>query len=319
MSTQSLIDVILPVFGLIAIGYLIVRLGLIGEEIGDALAAFIFKISLPLLLFRTLATLGWPDISPWPFWLTYFSGVAIVWGLAALTMRHVFRRDARTGVVAGISSGYSNLVLLGIPVVNQAFGQDGLVVILVLITVHLAVMMTVSEILTEAAERKDGLKDHEPDLVLLVRRVGGSLALNPFILGMAAGIAYNLSGLPFTGVAADLVDRIAGIAIPTALLSLGMGMKKYGVRGSLLPAAAIAALKLLVLPVSVFLIARYVTQLSPLYTSVVTIAASCPTGVNAYLIANRVGTGQALAATAITLTTAISVVAIGVWLTVLGV
>ena len=39
---------------------------------------------------------------------------------------------------------------------------------------------------------------------------------------------------------------------------------------------------------------------------------------NAYLIATRIGTGHALSATAITLTTAASLVMMGFWLTVLG-
>mgnify|MGYP003118529777 FL=1 len=318
MSTQALIGVILPVFGLIGIGYFVVAVGLVGDHIGDALAEFVFTITLPLLLFRTLATAGWPEVSPWPFWLTYFAGVALVWFLATLIVRKVFRRDARAGVVAGISAGYSNLVLLGIPVINQAFGQEGLVIILMLVSIHLAVMMTASAIQIEIAAQQDGLNTASFNLLTVARRVVVSLLKNPIIIGTLSGVAYNMTGLPLDGIPRVLIDRVADIAIPCALLALGMALKRYGVRGSLMPAAAITLLKVAVLPVVIFLIARYVAHLPPLYVAVATISATCPTGVNAYLIATRIGTGHALSATVITLSTAASLIVMGFWLTVLG-
>jgi len=318
MSTQALFGVILPVFGLIGIGYFAVAVGLIGDQIGDALGEFVFTISLPLLLFRTLSTAGWPEVSPWPFWLTYFAGVALVWTLATLIVRRGFKRDARAGVVAGISASYSNLVLLGIPVVNQAFGEEGLVIILVLVTIHLAVMMTVSAIHTEIAAHQDGLSKEGLNILIVARRVVIALAKNPIIIGTLGGVAYNATGLPFDGVPRVLIDRIADIAIPCALLALGMALKRYGVSGSIMPALWLTGLKVLVLPITVYLIARYVAHMPPLYVAVATIGATCPTGVNAYLIATRVGTGHALSATTITLSTAASLFMMGFWLTIFG-
>ncbi|MEW5423642.1 AEC family transporter [Amorphus sp. 3PC139-8] len=316
MSIEALIGVILPVFGLIGIGYLVVWVGLIGEEVGDALTDFVFKVSLPLLLFRTLATVGWPDESPWPFWLAYFSGVAVVWWLSGAIIRRGFGRDARAAVVAGMSAGYSNIVLLGVPVVNQAYGDEGLVVILVLVSVHLSVMMTASAVQTELAQQRDGLSQERIDPMGIARRVLLALIQNPIILGTLAGALFSASGFAFEGVPRTLVDRIADIAIPSALLALGMGLRRYGLRGSIGPALAISVLKLFVLPAIVFVMARYVVQLPPLYVAVATLVAGCPTGVNAYLIAARIGTGQALSATAITVTTAGSVLTIGLWLAV---
>ena len=46
----------------------------------------------------------------------------------------------------------------------------------------------------------------------------------------------------------------------------------------------------------------------------IVIAAGCPTGVNTYLVASRFKTGEGLASSAITLTTALAVVTISFWL-----
>jgi predicted permease len=52
------------------------------------------------------------------------------------------------------------------------------------------------------------------------------------------------------------------------------------------------------------------------WAKAIVIAAACPTGVNAWLVASRFGTGQALASNSITLTTGLSVVTVAAWLTI---
>ncbi|HQF32010.1 MAG TPA: AEC family transporter, partial [Hyphomicrobiales bacterium] len=132
---QQIVDVILPVFGLIAIGYLTAATRLLSENVGDALGDFVFTIAVPLLIFRTLATADFAGAAPWPLWIAYFTGVAVSWGLALAVIRLGFGRDARAGVIAGVSSSFSNLVLVGTPLVMTAFGEEGLVPIFLVVSV----------------------------------------------------------------------------------------------------------------------------------------------------------------------------------------
>jgi predicted permease len=55
-------------------------------------------------------------------------------------------------------------------------------------------------------------------------------------------------------------------------------------------------------------------HLPPAWAKGIVIAAGCPTGVNAYLVANRFKTGEGMASSAITITTALAVVTISFWL-----
>ncbi|MEM8664351.1 MAG: AEC family transporter, partial [Pseudomonadota bacterium] len=147
-----------------------------------------------------------------------------------------------------------------------------------------------------------------------LRRVVVSLLKNPFIVAILAGIAFRTTGLPLEGVSRTVIDSVSDTAIPLALIALGMSLRKYGVRGNVLPAIAIGSVKLAVMPVVVFLLARYVFDLPPIATAVAVVCAACPTGANAYLMANRFQTGLALSANAITLTTAAAVITLGAWL-----
>ena len=76
------IGVILPAFGLIAVGFLALRTGLVSPRAGDGLSEFVYTLAVPCLIFRTLARAEVPDVQPWGYWIAYFAGVAIVWALA---------------------------------------------------------------------------------------------------------------------------------------------------------------------------------------------------------------------------------------------
>ncbi len=289
--------VVLPVFGFIALGYVSVAARLVPAAAGDGLAAFVFTIALPLLLFRALGTLALPDVSPWAFWAAYFAGVVVNIIIGIVVTRGLFGRDAKAGVIGGMSAAYGNLVMVGTPLIEEAFGDPGLVVILMLVAIHLPIMMVISAFLIETAEAE------EPRLGATIARVARELVKNPLIIGILAGLAFRMTGLPLTGPVRSVVDGIAGTATPLALVCLGMTLNRYGIRGNVAPGFVLGLAKLVLMPVVVYLVAVPLLDLPTLVAAVAVVSAACPTGANAFLIASRFNTGHALAANTITLTT----------------
>ncbi len=312
---QSLVDVILPVFGLIALGYSVAFFRILRMDVGEALGDFVFTIAVPLLIFRTLATAHFPPVSPWPLWLSYFAAVIIVWLLGDRLVRHLFGRDERAGVVAGMSAGFSNLVLIGIPLVLTAFGEEGSVPLFVLISVHLPIFMVASSLLIDRLERREKKTPATP--LALARSIGKGLLANPIVIGILAGGLWRLAGLPVDGLPKVLIDKLAATAAPCALFALGMALRRYGIRGNLAPSLILSLLKVAVLPALVWTLTSTLTDLPLLWIKVVTIAAACPTGVNAYIIASRFNTGHGLASNTITISNIAAVVSVAVWMHIL--
>ena len=124
-------------------------------------------------------------------------------------------------------------------------------------------------------------------------------------------------GVPLDGLPRIMVDRIADVAATLALIGMGMTLRNYGIRGHIQAGLVLAALKLLLMPALVLVAARYVVPMPPVWAKVAVIAAACPTGVNAYVVAARFRTGEALASNAITISTALAVVSMTLWLTVI--
>lgn len=311
---EDILHIVLPAFLLIGLGYLVARVGYLGESVGDALADFVFKVAVPVLLMKSIATAEFSQANPWIFVLVYFLSIGVAWVMAMLIIRLIFKRGSRAAVIAGVAAGFSNLVLLGIPLVERAYGQEGLQILLFLIAIHLPAMMAISTFLMEYAVRSDGIEEGKIQLMTVGRNLGRSLLVNPIIIGIFIGILWRITGLGIGGIPAQIMDLLAKTTGPLALVSLGMSLIKYGIRGNLFAAVSLAALSLLVMPAVVFVLATTVFALPLLWFKVAMLAASCPTGVNAYLIANYFKNAEGLASSTIVLALLGSLITIPLWL-----
>jgi hypothetical protein len=314
---NEIASIVIPVFGLIGLGYLTVWLGVLSTETGEAMADFVFTIAIPLLIFRVIATADFSGGAPLMLWAAYYTVFAIAWAIGTFLVRRLFSRDARAGLVAGISSAYSNALLVGVPLIITAYGSEGEAAIALLIAIHMPVLMTTSAILIERSLVVDGLSA-DTDRRSVVASLAQNLLRNPIVIGLAAGLLWRFTGLPIAGPPGDIVNRLADTAATLALFSVGMSLRRYGVSRNVPQSLVVAAVKLVLMPAMVLLLAATVVPLPPVWAKAMVITAACPTGVNSYLVANRFGTGQALASNAITLTTALAVVTVTVWLQVVN-
>lgn len=302
---------VLPVFALILLGWVLVRAGYLREELGEGLGEFVFRVAVPVLLFRTIAEADFAGGAPWRIWVAYFAGVAVTWAIAHLVATLGFKRDRRIGVLAGVSAAFANTVFIGLPLVSRVVGEDGLVAISVLLSVHLPTMMIAGTVLMERAERKEGVREPQ-SLSELLLGIVRNLVRNPLVIGLFAGALFHTGGVPLVGPVKVMVDQVAGMAAPAALMSIGMALVRYKVAGNARIALAMTALKLLLLPGCVYVACRLL-GLTPEWTAAMVLTASVPTGVNAWLLANHFGVGHALASSTITMTTALGVFTVSFW------
>jgi predicted permease len=146
---SSLVETVLFVFGLVALGYACAVSGYLKPAIGDAVSEFAVRLALPVLLFKTMAEADFHGAAPWALWATYFLAVAVTWIAGHMTVTRVFDRDAAAGVVGGVCAAFSNTVLLGIPFILGVYGRSGVEILSLIVSVHLIVMMIASIILLE--------------------------------------------------------------------------------------------------------------------------------------------------------------------------
>ena len=312
---QEIFNSVIPIFALILIGWVAVKVRYLPAASAGVLSGFVYRIGLPVLLMRTIANADFTGADPLRIWGVYFASVAIAWIAAAMVSRFVFDRDRVSAVIIGLSGTFSNLALLGIPLVSHVAGETALVALSIVLAIHMPVLMVTATVLAERAKAREGGATSDP--ARLAATVGYNLATNPLVIGLIIGAAMNLIGLQPAGPLATVISMLAGIAAPVALVSIGMTLAQYKVAGNAGLFSAITVIKLALLPALVFALSHAFGLPQPIMAGLV-LGASCPAGVNAFLLADQFGTGRNIAASTITLTTLLGVVTVSLWVLLLG-
>lgn len=295
--------VVLPVFGVILLGYLARLARYVTDRMGDGLSEFVNDIAIPFLIFQTLSTARIPSEQPWGYWLSYFGGVALVWTLAMWVAGRFFHYGRLPRVVAGFAAGQANTVLVGIPLILKAFGKAGEVPLFLLIAVHLPVTMTAATVLAEGG--------HLRVSAILLR-----LARHPILIAMALGVAARLLSVYPAEIAPmkSVLDMVAASAVPCALFSMGIAMRRYGLQAGIALPSIVTAIKIIVHPLIVYLLAAKLFAIDPVWAGVATLFAACPCGINAYLFAYKYKEAADFAATAIAISTAAASITVTLWI-----
>jgi malonate transporter len=300
------LTIVLPIFGLIAIGFAARLTGLVTDRTAEGLSEFVFAIAVPALIFHTLNGAAFPQTQPWGYWFAYFAGVAIVWTVTQTVARRFWKVEPIEGVVAGFASSQSNTVFVGVPLILEAYGPDGAVPLFLLIAIHMPILLIVGAVLSEGRSVRPAR---------LVRQ----LATNPMLLAIVVSTVVRLSGVSLPGTVTTIIDMLGQAASPCALFAMGIALRRYGLAHKPSLAAFVTALKLVVHPALVFFFAFHVFSVPPVWAGVAVLFAAAPCGLNAYLFAERYRSGVAVTASAITLSTGLSVVTTTFWLAMLGV
>ena len=195
-----LTETVLFIFGLVALGYLSGLSGYLRVEVGDGLSDFAVGVALPLLLFRTLVTSDFHGAAPWALWAVYFGAVAVAWTAGHLVITRVFGRDSAAGVVGGVATSFSNTVLLGLPFMIGVFGQPGVDILTLIVSVHLPTMMMASIVAFEIFGRGNGPR---PAIRDLARDFLRKIFTNPLIVGRCTetiSVRMSTPGWPNTPI-----------------------------------------------------------------------------------------------------------------------
>jgi malonate transporter len=305
----ELLDIVLPVFGLVAIGYGGARLGLVNDRMENGLNDFLFTFCMPVMLFRLVNDGTVPDSIPLSYWLSYYIAMAVVWIAASLSASRLFGRDHGESVIAGLAAGQANLTMVGVPIILKAYGAEAGFAIAMLLAVNLPISTTVATLMLERG-KQGGFS---------WRTMLRSLVTHPILIGIFVGLIAKLFGLHVSGAAKQITDQIGGMAVPGALISLGMTMKRYGLREGLGLSSLVTALRLLAHPALTFVLAFYVFRLPPVWAGSAVLFAASSAGVNVYLFAARYKEGEALASSVVALTTGFAAITTVFWLWMLGV
>ena len=304
---QALLDVILPVVVVIGAGYLAVWMKWFGQDGVEGLMRFTQHFAIPCLLFTAIARLDLGQSFDWRLLVSFYTGALSGFILGVAGARMLFRRPWEDAIVIGFCCLFSNSVLLGLPLTERAYGSDGLASNYAIIALHspfcYGVGITVMEI----------SRAHGQAAGKVVQRVFKAMFSNALILGIGLGLLVNLAGVTMPGPLQDGLDLIARAALPAALFGLGGVLVQYRPEGDLRVIAYMCVVALVAHPlITRTLGGALLLDDGPMRSAVIT-AAMAPV-VNAYIFANMYGAAKRVAASAVLIGTALSILSAWFWL-----
>ncbi|TCM85158.1 AEC family transporter [Rhodovulum steppense] len=307
---QALLDVILPVFLVLGFGYVAVWRGLFSEAGVDGLMKFTQNFAIPCLLFRAVSTLDLGQEFDWRLLSSFYAGATIGFFLGLFGARLLFRRSWEDSVAIGFVGLFSNSLLLGLPITERAYGAEALAPNYAIIAMHspfcYGLGLTAMEIVRN---RGTGVLGTSGAILKAMFR-------NALVIGIALGLAVNLTGLALPGVLTDALDLMIRAALPAALFGLGGVLYRYRPEGDLRVIAYACAISLVIHPAVVWMLGTQLELETGQFRSAVVTAAMAP-GVNAYIFANMYGAARRVAASSVLMGTAASILTAWLWLAVL--
>ena len=277
----------------IGVGYLLARIKLLPDATPEVLSRLVFFVATPALLLQTLAEA--------PLAAVLSSGLAVT-ALATTVAAVVFiaisrwwwHRDAGSVVIGGLSSCYVNAGNLGIPLAVYVFDDASYVIPVMLY--QLTVLAPIAFVVLDIVE-----SGRSPSWRVLSQPVR-----NPVILGSVLGIALAATGTKIPEMIAGPLGLIAGMAVPGALIAFGMSLRGAplpGRGGRAADLALVVGIKIVLMPLAAFAMARWVFGLAGVPLLAATMTAALPTAQNVFVYAMRYRTAVPLARDVVSTTT----------------
>lgn len=270
----------------------------------DALSAFTFKITIPAFLFQQLANADLSQINLniyGAFYLPVLAIYAIAWFINNRFHQNLQRDNAASSVYAFCAS-YSNNVIVGLPVALMLLGEKALPIVFLVVSLHSVLLFGLTSAIAA--------KEQTFRVIDFLKKA----FYNPFILAIFSGFLLNLANISLPSFINESLILLGKPAISLALFLLGASLAFYHIRSEIRFILTATTLKLLLLPLSVFLASHYLFSLSNFITTTLVVLSASPTGVNAYMIAKQHNKHQETCAGTVVITTLVSIVSMPLWL-----
>jgi len=276
-----------PVFLLVGLGFFAGRMQWIRDSALKDLSNLVFMVLIPALLFRTMSAVRFEQLDLRPL-MAYFPSALLLLALC------VWRQGlSRRGVVLGLAGTFSNMVMIGITLIELAYGKAGLVTLLTLVSVHALILLSVGSVVLELVVAREARAQggEARRLWATVGSVAKGTLIHPIPLPIISGLLFAQTGWALPSVVDKPLQLLGSAFGPIALVLVGVSLAATPLKGHWRAALEVVAVKNLVLPLMVA-VGAWAVGISGLPLTVVVVAAALPVGANVFLFAQRYQTAQ---------------------------
>lgn len=299
------LGVVLPLFVVMAIGYLSRMVKLIDDSGVGVVNRLVFWVFLPAILFVSVYETNLQEAFNFPLVLFSTLGTTVVFLVSFFLVPKLEKKRDRCGVIIqGLIRG--NEVYFGFPIVVSLIGAQYLG--LMSIVVAFAVLFYNGYSIFALEYFKGDTVDK--------KEISKNLITNPFILATIAAVIMNLVGLVIPDVLMIGIRSLAGVATPLALFLLGASFNFTSTRGYLKEVIWTTIFRLIIIP-GVVVALSMLLGFSSNETVILFVTFGVPTAVASYSMARQLDADYELASQIVVYTSSFAILTVFLWTIVL--
>lgn len=307
------LNVTIPIFLVILLGYILRKIGLINENFVSIANKYVFKCALPVMLFQDIAFTDTLRSAKGSFVL-FCALVTIAMFLLVWLCSYIFLKDKSLVGAFAQAGARGSAAILGVAFVENISGSAGMAPLMIVSAVPFfnilsVIILTFSADLNKSAGEK---KSHGA----VIKKSLFNIVTNPIIIGILLGIPFALLNVKFPAIATRTMDYVARTATPVALIAIGGGFDKQEATRRVKPAIWASLIKLVILP-AVFLPLAVLFHFASSEMVAILIMLASPTTVSCYIMAVNMENDGPLTSNVILLTTIFSSVTLTGWIFIL--
>lgn len=242
----AILDLVLPLFGVIFLGYLAGRICRLPIEGLEWLNIMIIYVMLPALIFKLVSITPVEEFSNLSFITATTFATLVTFCLTFFIAGLANGGNVGESTIQGFAGAYGNIGYMGPPLAIAAFGPEAAAPVALIFCFDNSLHFTLAPLLMVFRGKSD------ISASVLVREILGKIFTHPFILATIIAILIALGGFELPNSANKLIDILAAGAAPCALFAMGVTAALRPLKRVPLELAYILPIKQIVHPLLVF-------------------------------------------------------------------
>lgn len=305
----EVLNLVLPLFGLVLLGYLSGRVIKLPVEGLAWLNFFVVYCALPAMFFRLLSRTPVSEFSNFAFIATTTANTFIVFAMSFGIAWLRNRGNVGESTIQGFAGAYGNIGYMGPPLAFAAFGPEAGVAVALVFCFDNALHFTMAPLLM-ALHNHDGTR-----AAVLIMQILRRIFTHPFIIATIAGVAGAAFSVELPAAADKLLETLSLAAAPCALFAMGVTAALRPLKRIPPELAYLLPLKLVFQPALLLvLLALFAPRTSLEWVEAAVLLAALPSATNVFVIAQQYHVWQERASSAVVISTALSVVTVTAYL-----
>lgn len=294
---------VLPLFGVIFLGFVAGRLAKLPMEGLAWLNFFIIYLALPALFYRLLSKTPLSEFGNFTFIATTTFATLVIFSLSFFIAGLRNGGNVGEATIQGFAGAYGNIGYMGPPLAIAVFGPAAGVPVALIFCFENAMHFTLAPLL---------MAFHQQEHTTVLRLVGEivkRIFTHPFIVATIAGVGAAGLELETPAPAAKMLDFLSAGAAPCALFAMGVTAALRPLKRIPAELAYLVPMKLVLHPLlALVLLSLLAPGTDIMWIEVAVLMAALPSATNVFVIAQQYSIWQERASSTVVISTAVAVV-----------